>query len=95
MSEQVSGTSSGDCSIGAARPSRFRARPRGQVTAAADTRTEYRTYPLREATCGLEITIKDDAVRRIRGDRDNVFSPGFICPMSNPMAGICSLGAAS
>ncbi|MFB3051034.1 MAG: hypothetical protein ACE1Z0_03515 [Acidimicrobiia bacterium] len=51
--------------------------------------------PLCEATCGLEITIKDDAVRRIRGDRDNVFSPGFICPMSNPMAGICSLGAAS
>jgi anaerobic selenocysteine-containing dehydrogenase len=39
-----------------------------------------RTCPLCEATCGLEITIRDNKVRRIRGDRDDVFSKGFICP---------------
>ncbi|HVR33451.1 MAG TPA: molybdopterin-dependent oxidoreductase, partial [Acidimicrobiia bacterium] len=43
-------------------------------------RIAHRTCPLCEATCGLEITIEDDAVKVIRGDRDNPFSEGFICP---------------
>ena len=43
-------------------------------------RTEYRTCPLCEATCGLELTVTDGVVTRIRGDRDDVFSHGFICP---------------
>lgn len=42
--------------------------------------TEYRTCPLCEATCGLALTVEDGAVTRIRGDRDDVFSQGFICP---------------
>jgi anaerobic selenocysteine-containing dehydrogenase len=42
--------------------------------------TVFRTCPLCEATCGLELTIGDGAVTRIRGDRDDVFSHGFICP---------------
>jgi anaerobic selenocysteine-containing dehydrogenase len=47
---------------------------------AMETRTAIRTCPLCEATCGLEITVTDGRVERIRGDRDDVFSHGFICP---------------
>lgn len=47
----------------------------------ADTRTRYRTCPLCEAVCGLEITLDaDDRVTRVRGDRQDPFSRGFICP---------------
>src|SRR5256885_898859 len=42
--------------------------------------TAYRTCPLCEATCGLEITIEDGGVSGIRGDPEDVFSHGFICP---------------
>jgi anaerobic selenocysteine-containing dehydrogenase len=49
------------------------------VSSSAET-TVFRTCPLCEATCGLELTIGDGAVTRIRGDRDDVFSRGFICP---------------
>jgi anaerobic selenocysteine-containing dehydrogenase len=41
---------------------------------------QFRTCPLCEATCGLEITVRDGRVHRTRGDRDNPFSQGFICP---------------
>ncbi|TWP52265.1 molybdopterin-dependent oxidoreductase [Lentzea tibetensis] len=43
-------------------------------------RTEYTTCPLCEATCGLELTIEDDRITRVRGDRQDEFSKGFICP---------------
>ena len=43
-------------------------------------RIEYRTCPLCEATCGLELHIRDEEVIRIRGDRDHVMSRGFVCP---------------
>jgi anaerobic selenocysteine-containing dehydrogenase len=33
-----------------------------------------------EATCGLTLTISDGRVTGARGDRDDVFSAGFICP---------------
>ncbi|MBT8207145.1 MAG: molybdopterin-dependent oxidoreductase, partial [Acidimicrobiia bacterium] len=55
------------------------------VTIDPSTRVEYRTCPLCEATCGLEITINDGAVGRIRGDRDDVFSHGFICPKGSTL----------
>jgi anaerobic selenocysteine-containing dehydrogenase len=43
--------------------------------------TAYRTCPLCEATCGLELTLSDaGAVERVRGDADDVFSHGFLCP---------------
>ncbi len=42
--------------------------------------TAYRTCPLCEATCGLELTIEDGRVTRVRGDEADVFSRGFICP---------------
>jgi anaerobic selenocysteine-containing dehydrogenase len=40
----------------------------------------FSTCPLCEATCGLEITVSDGAVARIRGDADDVLSHGFVCP---------------
>ena len=54
------------------------------------TRTAYRTCPLCEATCGLEITLKPDGaggetVQRIRGDMNDVFSKGFICPKGSTL----------
>ncbi|HYZ82015.1 MAG TPA: molybdopterin-dependent oxidoreductase [Solirubrobacteraceae bacterium] len=43
-------------------------------------RTAYRTCPLCEATCGLELTLDGDRVASIRGDADDVLSHGFVCP---------------
>src|SRR5207248_7738833 len=41
----------------------------------------YYTCPLCEATCGLELQIGDQAeILKVRGDADDVFSHGFICP---------------
>ncbi|MCA9517631.1 MAG: molybdopterin-dependent oxidoreductase, partial [Myxococcales bacterium] len=40
----------------------------------------YRVCPLCEATCGLELTLAAGQVTRVRGDADDVFSRGFICP---------------
>ncbi|MEY2436092.1 MAG: hypothetical protein QOF97_928, partial [Acidimicrobiaceae bacterium] len=51
----------------------------------AQTRTAYRTCPLCEAGCGLEITVKGAEVGRIRGDRDDVFSHGYICPKGSTL----------
>src|SRR5687767_16033763 len=42
--------------------------------------TAFRTCPLCEATCGLAITLDDGVVTDIRGDAEDVFSRGFICP---------------
>nr|WP_202558708.1 molybdopterin-dependent oxidoreductase [Streptomyces sp. SID5789] len=39
-----------------------------------------RICPLCEATCGLALTIDGTEVTAARGDRDDVFSHGFICP---------------
>nr|WP_202425060.1 molybdopterin oxidoreductase family protein [Streptomyces sp. HUCO-GS316] len=39
-----------------------------------------RICPLCEATCGLTLTIDGTRVTGARGDRDDVFSRGFICP---------------
>jgi anaerobic selenocysteine-containing dehydrogenase len=38
------------------------------------------TCPLCEATCGLELHVEDQAVTLVRGDRDDVFSHGYLCP---------------
>lgn len=42
--------------------------------------TAIRTCPLCEATCGLEIEVQDGRIGKIRGDAQDVFSKGFICP---------------
>lgn len=44
------------------------------------SRTALRICPLCEATCGLVLSIDDGRVSGARGDRDDVFSHGFICP---------------
>ena len=40
----------------------------------------YRTCPFCEATCGLEVEVEGDRVLSVRGDKEDVFSKGFICP---------------
>ncbi|GHB53129.1 dehydrogenase [Streptomyces viridiviolaceus] len=44
------------------------------------SRTALRICPLCEATCGLTLTVDGTRVTAARGDRDDVFSRGFICP---------------
>ncbi|EPH42538.1 molybdopterin oxidoreductase family protein [Streptomyces aurantiacus] len=43
-------------------------------------RTALRICPLCEATCGLTLTVEGPRVTGVRGDKDDVFSHGFICP---------------
>ena len=52
----------------------------GSAAQVADTRTALRICPFCEATCGLTLTIESGRVTHARGDRDDVFSLGFICP---------------
>ena len=54
----------------------------------AETATHFRTCPLCEATCGLAIEVEAGAIRRIRGDLDDVFSRGFICPKGSSLKGL-------
>ena len=60
-------------------------------TDATGERIAIRTCPLCEAGCGLEITLQPtpdgtgETVKRIRGDRDDVFSQGFICPKGSTL----------
>lgn len=42
--------------------------------------TALRICPFCEATCGLTLTIDDGRVTGARGDHDDAFSAGFICP---------------
>ena len=48
------------------------------------THTALRICPFCEATCGLVLTVEEGVdgakVTGARGDRDDVFSHGFICP---------------
>ena len=43
-------------------------------------RTALRICPLCEANCGLVLEISGNTVTSVRGDKDDVFSHGFICP---------------
>lgn len=52
------------------------------------TRTALRICPLCEATCGLTLTIEDGRVAGARGDRQDVFSAGFICPKGASFAAL-------
>jgi anaerobic selenocysteine-containing dehydrogenase len=51
-----------------------------------EVRTAFRTCPLCEAGCGLELRVEGDEVTRIRGDQDDVFSRGFLCPKGTTLA---------
>src|ERR671917_474136 len=43
----------------------------------------YRTCPFCEATCGLEVETEASEVVSVRGDKQDVFSRGFICPKAH------------
>jgi anaerobic selenocysteine-containing dehydrogenase len=45
----------------------------------------FRTCPLCEAGCGLELTVTEGQVARIRGDREDVFSAGYLCPKGSTL----------
>lgn len=42
--------------------------------------TVKRICPLCEATCGLELTLEGRTVTKIRGDKTDFFSEGYLCP---------------
>ncbi|MFC5478815.1 molybdopterin-dependent oxidoreductase [Massilia suwonensis] len=44
------------------------------------TAVAYRICPFCEASCGLELDVEEGRVVRIRGDQNDVFSKGFLCP---------------
>lgn len=54
----------------------------------SSSRTALRICPLCEATCGLTLTIEGTRVTGARGDRDDVFSKGFICPKGASIGGL-------
>ena len=45
-----------------------------------ETRLHHRTCNLCEAMCGIEIELAGDAITAIRGDKNDPFSRGHICP---------------
>ncbi|MFZ5636987.1 MAG: molybdopterin-dependent oxidoreductase [Pseudomonadota bacterium] len=45
-----------------------------------ETRTAQRICPFCEAACGLSVQLRGDEVVAVRGDRDDVFSRGYLCP---------------
>ena len=51
-------------------------------------RVTFRTCPLCEATCGLRIEVENGRVTRIRGDADDPFSKGFICPKGSTLGAL-------
>jgi anaerobic selenocysteine-containing dehydrogenase len=44
------------------------------------TRTVYRVCPFCEATCGVSIEVERNRIVTVRGDKEDPFSRGFICP---------------
>jgi anaerobic selenocysteine-containing dehydrogenase len=46
----------------------------------ADTRTHFRTCNLCEALCGIAIDVEGPRILAIRGDKEDPFSRGHICP---------------
>ncbi len=53
--------------------------------AITDVRSAFRTCPLCEATCGLEIKLAGERIVSIRGDAEDVFSHGYICPKGSAL----------
>lgn len=43
-------------------------------------RTVFRTCTLCEAMCGLKLDIDGDRIASVRGDENDPFSRGYICP---------------
>src|SRR5579863_5995728 len=49
----------------------------------SDRHTVNRVCPFCEATCGLAVELEGDAIVAVRGDKDDPFSRGFICPKAH------------
>ena len=49
-------------------------------SASAVGQTHYRTCHLCEAMCGVAMQVHDGRVVSVRGDKDDPFSRGYICP---------------
>jgi anaerobic selenocysteine-containing dehydrogenase len=49
------------------------------------TSTHFRTCNLCEAMCGMKLTVEDGRITDVRGDPDDVFSRGHICPKGPAM----------
>ena len=56
----------------------------------SDESTHFHTCPLCEACCNLKITTRDDEVVSVKGDDDDPFSHGFICPKGAQIGGLHS-----
>ena len=54
----------------------------------AEVQTHYRACNLCEAICGLEIKTQGDQVLSIKGDKNDPFSRGYICPKGTAMQDI-------
>ncbi len=54
----------------------------------SDHRTVYRICTLCEATCGIAVTADGDRIVDIRGDEDDPFSKGYICPKAYGLKGL-------
>jgi len=52
------------------------------------TRTVFRACPLCEATCGIAVTVEGERVTSVRGDEDDPFSRGYICPKAHGLIGL-------
>ena len=61
--------------------------PATGVESAAGMATHIHTCPLCEATCGLRIETDNGDIKSIRGDQDDVFSRGYICPKAHGAQG--------
>jgi len=50
-----------------------------------ELRIHFRACNLCEAMCGLRIEVEGDRIRSIRGDADDPFSRGFLCPKATAL----------
>jgi Anaerobic dehydrogenases, typically selenocysteine-containing len=46
----------------------------------SDRKTVHRVCPFCEATCGLAVEVQGEAIIAVRGDKNDPFSRGYICP---------------
>ena len=51
-----------------------------EMAAMTSATVHYRTCPLCEATCGIAVEVAGDRVLAVRGDPEDPFSKGYICP---------------
>ncbi len=51
----------------------------------AETRVHHRACNLCEAMCGLRIEVEDERIRSIRGDPEDPFSQGYLCPKATAL----------